>query len=591
MQTTHWLQAFAAAAMLIAVPQAGGGVADPFLLADIDTGSTRFTYSNEVTLVNLPVPEGYDRFQITEHDDPSALGPWKPLQEIPATVGITPPEAEGPARLYAWFTNETAAVTLLRAEGAITYTSLAANPPVGDRYVAEGNLFAEWPYDTWAKAAATLQEVIATPDPDMTIWIAPGRYRRTGSDAVLYIHRVGGISYTFKGFGGPERVIIDGEGARRGIYLYTAANQTYHYAGFTVTNGYDVGQGGGIYLHGFQASSITVANLVVAGNKADELAGGASAGRGGGGIGVLASTSELHWTVRDSTFVGNVAAHQGSAIYGGIDSFGGTALIENCRFTDNTSTVGNAPGGAIALRGASPNSVIRGCLIEGTTGGQGVGLNVHSTAVRVENCIIRHNTAAQWGGGIGLYSTGTQVPTFRNVLIHGNIATSYGSGIGAGTGDNAILENCTIVDNVGGRWARQESVRMPNPDPERTLFRNVIIDRNIRTEIGGLNNLSFGTGNAPILHSCITGDVTLDGTSGPLPEENGNINVSPEFVDADGMDYRLASGSPCINTGMNMPWMDDAVDIAKNPRIDRVHNQVDMGAFEFQFGGTIILLR
>ena len=157
MQTLHrqWLHAVAAAAMLIAVPHAGGGVADPFLLADIDTGSTRFTYSNEVTLVNLPVPEGYDRFQITKHDDPEALGDWMPTNAIPATVGITPPEAEGPARLYAWFTNDTAAVTLLRAEGAITYTSLADDPPVGDRYVAEGNLFAEWPFDSWATAAAS----------------------------------------------------------------------------------------------------------------------------------------------------------------------------------------------------------------------------------------------------------------------------------------------------------------------------------------------------------------------------------------------------------------------------------------------------
>jgi len=49
----------------------------------------------------------------------------------------------------------------------------------------------------------------------------------------------------------------------------------------------------------------------------------------------------------------------------------------------------------------------------------------------------------------------------------------------------------------------------------------------------------------------------------------GNISEDPQFVAPDGPDndYRLSSGSPCIDGGVNEDWMWGAVDLDGNPRI------------------------
>lgn len=56
-------------------------------------------------------------------------------------------------------------------------------------------------------------------------------------------------------------------------------------------------------------------------------------------------------------------------------------------------------------------------------------------------------------------------------------------------------------------------------------------------------------------------------------------------------DYRLESGSPCINAGVNLDWMDDAKDLAGRERIDPLSRKVDVGAYEYQYAGTTILIR
>ena len=40
----------------------------------------------------------------------------------------------------------------------------------------------------------------------------------------------------------------------------------------------------------------------------------------------------------------------------------------------------------------------------------------------------------------------------------------------------------------------------------------------------------------------------------------------------------ITNTSPCINTGTNLAWMDQAVDLAGNPRIQ--DGTADIGAFE-----------
>ena len=62
----------------------------------------------------------------------------------------------------------------------------------------------------------------------------------------------------------------------------------------------------------------------------------------------------------------------------------------------------------------------------------------------------------------------------------------------------------------------------------------------------------------------------------------------PCFVNAAGENYRLQSNSPCINTGTNQSWMIGAMDLDGNPRISPASGIVDMGAYEYLWGGSVI---
>ncbi|MFN2351196.1 MAG: choice-of-anchor Q domain-containing protein, partial [Kiritimatiellia bacterium] len=56
---------------------------------------------------------------------------------------------------------------------------------------------------------------------------------------------------------------------------------------------------------------------------------------------------------------------------------------------------------------------------------------------------------------------------------------------------------------------------------------------------------------------------------------------SPEFIDFNAQNFRLAPNSPCINAGFQQNWMTNAFDLAGNPRI--INTKVDMGCYEYPF--------
>ncbi len=94
-----------------------------FVVADRRVNGIYYTGSNEVNLVRLPVPDGYTHFQITEDDDPGALGPWSPTSAIPITVvGFSTPSVNTNVMLYGWFTNTSETVELKQSVSRIVYT-------------------------------------------------------------------------------------------------------------------------------------------------------------------------------------------------------------------------------------------------------------------------------------------------------------------------------------------------------------------------------------------------------------------------------------------------------------------------------------
>jgi len=58
----------------------------------------------------------------------------------------------------------------------------------------------------------------------------------------------------------------------------------------------------------------------------------------------------------------------------------------------------------------------------------------------------------------------------------------------------------------------------------------------------------------------------------------GNITNNPLFTAAAGDDFTLGSGSPCIDTGTNLAWTVNDLDLAGDSRLQ--NSIVDMGCYE-----------
>src|SRR5439155_11181487 len=158
--------------------------------------------------------------------------------------------------------------------------------------------------------------------------------------------------------------------------------------------------------------------------------------------------------------------------------------------------------------------------------------------------------------------------TIRNSLIAGNGANNgadrTGDGVVPGSGGGVYLRggsvlNCTIIENqsaqAGGTYA------------EIGTLRNSIIYFNSASSNANWSNI-VGTFD----HSCTT----------PDPGGPGNIVDDPQFVDQPNKNYHLAPTSPCVDAGMNEPWMSGAQDLDGNPRI--ANGTVDLGAWESTSG-------
>ena len=297
------------------------------------------------------------------------------------------------------------------------------------------------------------------------------------------------------------------------------------------------------------------------------------------------------------TIAGLTIANGTAEIGAGVYCAGGT--VTNCAITNNQA-VGDAPkGGGVYCNGGtvsrcvisgnsvtSTNSYLYGAFAEGggiyavsesqidhstvtnntLTGYYANGAGINANNGSVQNCTVSGNTAyGHWyADGGGVYMTANTGGFVRNCLITGNNAHTDPGGanwaVGGGVYFNSggILESSTVSGNIlygnfsnGGGLAYGSQIR------------NTIIYGN--TAAADPNYYLNQYGAATFDH--------CDST--PLPPGTGNIASDPGFVSG----YHLATGSPCIDTGINQAWMTTATDLDGNRRI--WNGTVDMGAFEF----------
>ena len=429
-----------------------------------------------------------------------------------------------------------------------TYIEPAAASPLHYVSPAGANIP---PYTNWATAARRIQSAVDVAQIGDTVLVADGIYSNGGSvrPGTLLSNRVTiGKAIVVRSVNGPEHACIagardpvttsSGDRAVRCAYLTNGAQLI----GFSLSNGYTRAaghenlerSGGGVLLDG----GGIVSNCWMVQNKGHLLGSGASLFKGG--------------TLRNCTVARNSPVASGCR-GGGVYAVGSGSLID-CTVSGNYADVS---GGGIQASGSVTiaNSRITGCNAR-----QGGGLFC-DTGVVLLNCWIDGNNAGSHGGGVYCNNS-----TLKNCGIISNYLYSA-TGIGGGmfiTNGGAIV-NCTIAGNramasspgMGGRAGGVYCASAGTLQNSIVYGNAAIYDQNFYNSGSGMS----------YTYCCTT----------PNPGGDGNTTANPLFVNAVGSNYRLQTGSPCVNAGNNAYAFGDS-DLDGKPRI--MGAVVDLGCFE-----------
>ncbi|HEY3295427.1 MAG TPA: right-handed parallel beta-helix repeat-containing protein [bacterium] len=212
--------------------------------------------------------------------------------------------------------------------------------------------------------------------------------------------------------------------------------------------------------------------------------------------------------------------------------------------------------GGIRMYSAAPNTHLAYCVIEygKAIGGDfeniGGGLMTHLCSPTVEHCTFRNNEAI-WAGGAISCDTGT--PVFSRCVITNNTAP-YGGGVNLWH-SSATLLNCTVSGNMGSIDGGELRIGQ-----SEAIIRNSIFSFSAGTGVTFAMGAPYGTFD----HCNFFGN-SLDNLSGEVPAGMGvmdhvnvhgdpcdasfNISLDPLFFNAGSANFRLTSGSPCIDGG------------------------------------------
>ena len=390
---------------------------------------------------------------------------------------------------------------------------------------------ATFPYDTSAKATASIKDAVAavyaTDEHQGRVVVAP-------SDATGYLVDAFVIpvvkNVIIESTDGPEATLIKctnpvNNDGRRAFELRHAGAVV---SGFTIYNGswYDLvlGDSGSGALQIYDG---TVSNCVLRGIR----------GCRNGGAARLYGGLLTHCVITNCYSRYN---NDGTANGGGIYMAGGTvaySLVRDCRAGDNETGAGIYIKGGVVR-----DSEISGCYPL-ASGAAKSGGGIFMSGGLVERCVITNNcpTAKNKfvGLGGGVYVKGG---TLRNCLVAGNRASDSGGGVYQAGGTN---EFCTITANTGtGGSASGLSL-----NGSKAICRYNILDGNGAGVASEPNcNIAY-TAAASFERNIVVTDGATYGTD--------NINEAAGFADAANRDWTLGAGSPAIDAAVGVDGVVD----------------------------------
>jgi hypothetical protein len=239
--------------------------------------------------------------------------------------------------------------------------------------------------------------------------------------------------------------------------------------------------------------------------------------------------------------------------------------LEDLVIQGSTATV---QGGGIYVSRDRARAFLKRVKIIGNSAPLGGGIGIFTSGIFLDSCEIRGNTATN---GSALGSHAAQMISMRRTLIADN------------RGDVVIYDpeeycDTLILDHVtmSGNHAANNQARPYISIP--TIRQHLGISNTAFWDLQGstlaLRGTGFIEGHTSISYCDLRGGREMAQLGSDVIWGDGNFDQDPLFIAPDLGDYRLAPGSPCINTGHP--------DSTRDPD----GNRSDVGAFTFlhQFG-------
>lgn len=403
---------------------------------------------------------------------------------------------------------------------------------------------------SWAKAKQHVAAAIAAAEAvgGGEIWVAEGTYSENNLSLRPFV-------YLYGGFAGNEinredrqvaahATVLDG--GQGGFVLRPIGGwQLSAVDGFTVTHGRQTGTsdlGGGLSI---LLSGPTVKNNRIVENTSPV----------GGGIGLYASTA----VIVDNVISQNSAGSDGQGWGGGIYATHSTPFIQNNDIGRNKAS----DGGGIYFTATKPY-ILRNRIhdnlghgISGQNSRYAVWFNGDIVLIG-QNAIYRNFTEAN-GAGIGLLFCPGQI--IDNLIAYNATGGTQGGGVSVAHTSEldapVTLAHNTIVGNQcnylkpWGMVFQGAGIFIFQQGAPGIILANNIVAFN-QTGIFNYAGLS-AVGSPLMLHNLVYGNNGYDYQTsylqaGPLNHPT-DLNVDPQFVNANAFDFHLSSSSPCVDGG------------------------------------------
>jgi hypothetical protein len=371
-----------------------------------------------------------------------------------------------------------------------------------------------------------LQRVIDEASDGDTVLVNPGTYQgHLNYD---------GKSITVRSTKGPAVTTLAGTHKSSVVIFESGETSDAVLQGMTVEKGYNLYDGGGIYIAG--GASPTIRDDVIRRNVGC-----------GGGAGIFVWYGAP--LITDNTIKGNVGGSYAGCGGGGLD------------------------GGGVLAQDSDPTIV--GNTIVDNTMDAGAGIAVTYGSALIEDNVIEGNNNGGSGGssGIELYSTAAGTEVIQNLVIN--------EGTGSQSSEVRVASDSPValVSNTIFAAADDYGVWVDDSSSPPDLINNIIEGDQVPLGCG-----STYTVNPYLSHNDVWGPSNATGVCAELLLSQSNIAVPADFVNLRKLNLHETSTSATVNAGENSdveyPFTLPATDLSGQPRI--VGGTVDMGAYEFQ---------